>query len=255
MNTMKNNPFSLEEKTILVTGASSGIGRATAIECARMGARVILSARNTERLELTRAELDNQENNHEIMVADLTNQDELEALVNRVPSLDGLVLSSGRTGNALPIKFDKREKINPVFETNFFAPFELMRSLFKSKKLKDGSSVVTIASIGGVKAFATGNGDYGAAKAALNSIMKFAAKEFAAKGIRVNCICPGMIQTPMVDSCGFSEEQLKADIATYPLKRYGKPEEVAYGAVYLLSDATVWVTGTELYIDGGVTVL
>lgn len=252
---MKNNPFSLEEKTILVTGASSGIGRATAIECARMGARVILSARNTERLELTRAELDNQENNHEIMVTDLTNQDELEALVNRVPSLDGLVLSSGRTGNALPIKFDKREKINPVFETNFFAPFELMRSLFKSKKLKDGSSVVTIASIGGVKAFATGNGDYGAAKAALNSIMKFAAKEFAAKGIRVNCICPGMIQTPMVDSCGFSEEQLKADIATYPLKRYGKPEEVAYGAVYLLSDATVWVTGTELYIDGGVTVL
>ena len=255
MNTMKNNPFSLEEKTILVTGASSGIGRATAIECARMGARVILSARNAERLELTRAELDNKENNHEIMVADLTNQDELEALVNAVPSLDGLVLSSGRTGNALPIKFDKREKINPVFETNFFAPFELMRSLFKSKKLKDGSSVVTIASIGGVKAFATGNGDYGAAKAALNSIMKFAAKEFAAKGIRVNCICPGMIQTPMVDSCGFSEEQLKADIATYPLKRYGKPEEVAYGAVYLLSDATVWVTGTELYIDGGVTVL
>lgn len=255
MNTMKNNPFSLEEKTILVTGASSGIGRATAIECARMGARVILSARNAERLELTRAELDNQENNHEIMVADLTNQDELEALVNAVPSLDGLVLSSGRTGNALPIKFDKREKINPVFETNFFAPFELMRSLFKSKKLKDGSSVVTIASIGGVKAFATGNGDYGAAKAALNSIMKFAAKEFAAKGIRVNCICPGMIQTPMVDSCGFSEEQLKADIATYPLKRYGKPEEVAYGAVYLLSDATVWVTGTELYIDGGVTLL
>jgi len=255
MNTMKNNPFSLEEKTILVTGASSGIGRATAIECARMGARVILSARNVERLELTRAELDNQENNHEIMVADLTNQDEIETLVNAVPSLDGLVLSSGRTGNALPIKFDKREKINPVFETNFFAPFELMRSLFKSKKLKDGSSVVTIASIGGVKAFATGNGDYGAAKAALNSIMKFAAKEFAAKGIRVNCICPGMIQTPMVDSYGFSEEQLKADIATYPLKRYGKPEEVAYGAVYLLSDATVWVTGTELYIDGGVTVL
>ena len=155
----------------------------------------------------------------------------------------------------MPIKFDKREKINPVFEANFFAPLELMRSLFKSKKLKDGSSVVTIASIGGVKAFATGNGDYGAAKAALNSIMKFAAKEFAVKKIRVNCICPGMIQTPMVDSCEFSEEQLKTNIATYPLKRYGRPEEVAYGAVYLLSDATVWVTGTELYIDGGVTVL
>lgn len=252
---MKNNPFSLEGKTILVTGASSGIGRATAIECANMGARIVLSARNVERLELTKAELDNKNNDHEILIADLTNQKELEALVKSVPQLDGVVLSSGRTGNALPIKFDKRDKINPVFETNFFAPFELMRQLFKSKKLNDGASVVAIASIGGVKAFATGNGDYGAAKAALNSIMKFAAKEFAAKKIRVNCICPGMIQTPMVDSCEFSEEQLKADIATYPLKRYGKPEEVAYGAVYLLSDATVWVTGTELYIDGGVTVL
>ena len=252
---MMYNPFSLEGKTILVTGASSGIGKATAIECSRLGAKVVLSARNIERLENTLSALEGDKSNHKICAADLTISQELDSLVENVPQLDGLVLSSGRTGNALPIKFDKREKINPVFEANFFAPFELMRSLFKSKKLKDGSSVVTIASIGGVKAFATGNGDYGAAKAALNSIMKFAAKEFAPKGIRVNCICPGMIQTPMVDGCDFSEEQLKADIATYPLKRYGKPEEVAYGAIYLLSDASVWVTGTELYIDGGVTVL
>ena len=249
------NPFSLEGKTILVTGASSGIGRATALECSRLGANVILSARNIQRLEETFVSLVGDDSKHRIITADLTINEELDNLVKNVPQLDGLVLSSGRTGSALPIKFDKRDRMNPVFEANFFAPFDLMRSLYKSKKLKDGSSVVTIASIGGIKAFATGNGDYGAAKAALNSIMKFAAKEFAPKGIRVNCICPGMIQTPMVDSCDFSDEQLKADIATYPLKRYGRPEEVAYGAVYLLSDATVWVTGTELYIDGGVTVL
>ncbi|QYR10296.1 SDR family NAD(P)-dependent oxidoreductase [Prevotella sp. Rep29] len=249
------NPFTLQGKKILVTGSSSGIGRATALECSRLGAQVVLSARNIKRLEETLSMMEGDKSIHQILVADLTVQEELNELVKRVPVLDGIVLCSGRTGNALPIKFDKREKINPVFEANFFAPFELMRSLYKSKKLKNGASVVTIASIGGVKAFATGNGDYGAAKAALNSIMKFAAKEFAAKGIRVNCICPGMIQTPMVDSCEFSEEQLKTDIATYPLKRYGKPEEVAYGAVYLLSDATVWVTGIELYIDGGVTVL
>ena len=251
---MKNNPFSLEGKTILVTGASSGIGRSTAIECAKMGAKVILSARNAERLEQTKAELDNQNNGHEIMMADLTNQDELEALVKSVPLLDGVVLSSGRTGSFLPIKFCKRDKINPVFDTNFFSPFELMRQLFKSKKLKDGSSVVAIASIGGIKSFSSGNGDYGAAKAALNSIMKFSAKEFAPKGIRVNCISPGMIQTPMVDNCGYSAEQIASDIEHYPLKRYGKPEEVAYGAVFLLSDATAWVTGTNLYIDGGVTI-
>lgn len=249
------NPYSLEGKTILVTGASSGIGRATSIECSRLGANVVLSARNEVRLSETLSLMEGDAARHQRFMADLTINQDLERLVNFVPPLDGVVLCSGRVGTSLPIKFDKREKINPVFETNFFAPFELMRLLFKSKKLKDGSSVVTIASIGGVKAFATGNGDYGAAKAALNSIMKFAAKEFAPKGIRVNCICPGMIQTPMVDSCEFTEEQLKADIATYPLKRYGKPEEVAYGAVYLLSDAAVWVTGTELYIDGGVTVL
>lgn len=247
------NPFSLEGKIILVTGASSGIGQATAIACSEMGATVVLTARNNDRLAQTKSRLSNPELNHIIVTAELTNQEELENLVKEVPQLDGVVLCSGRTGNFLPIKFDKRDKINPVFETNFFAPFELMRSLYKSKKLKDGSSVVTIASIGGVNAFATGNGDYGAAKAALNSIMKFAAKEFAPK-IRVNCICPGMIQTPMVDSCGYSAEQIASDIEQYPLKRYGKPEEVAYGAVYLLSDASAWVTGTDLFIDGGVTI-
>jgi len=247
------NPFSLEGKTILVTGASSGIGKATALACAEMGASVILTARNHERLQQTKSRLANPELNHGIIMADLTNQDELDNLVKEVPLLDGVVLCSGRIGSFLPIKFDKRDKINLVFETNFFAPFELMRSLFKSKKLKEGSSVVTIASIGGIKSFSTGNGDYGAAKAALNSIMKFSAKEFAPK-VRVNCICPGMIQTPMVEGCGYSAEQIASDIEQYPLKRYGKPEEVAYGAVYLLSNASAWVTGTELYIDGGVTI-
>lgn len=247
------NPFSLKGKTILVTGASSGIGQATAFVAAEMGAKIVLSARNHQRLEHTWLRLSNPELNHAIITAELTDQEELENLVKQVPQLDGLVLCSGRTGSFLPIKFNKREKINPVFETNFFSPFELMRQLYKSKKLKDGASIVAIASIGGINAFATGNGDYGAAKAALNSIMKFAAKEFAPK-IRVNCICPGMIQTPMVDSCNYSTEQIASDIEHYPLKRYGKPEEVAYGAVYLLSDAAAWVTGTNLYIDGGVTI-
>lgn len=249
------NPFTLKDKTILVTGASSGIGRATAIECSRLGANVILSARDVSRLEDTLTALDGMKSNHSIFPADITVEQDLEKLVNNVPKLDGLVLCSGRSGTGLPVKFEKKEKIIPVFDNNFFGPFELMRSLFKSKKLKDYSSVVTIASVGGVKVFATGNGDYGAAKAALNSIMKYAAKEFASKGIRVNCICPGMIWTPMIVNGELSVEQIASDVAKYPLKRYGKPEEVAYGVVYLLSDATAWVTGTELYIDGGLTVL
>lgn len=249
------NPFSLEGKIILVTGASSGIGRATAIECSKMGATVVLCARNIERLEETKSLLWNQDLEHSVIPAELTNQDALEALVKEMPHLDGVVLGAGRVGNALPIKFDKRDKLNPVFETNFFSQVELLRLLFKSKKLKDKSSVVSIASIGGIKAFATGNADYGAAKAALSSMMKFASKEFAPRGIRVNCICPGMISTPMIEESGLTQEQIEEDMAKYPLKRYGKPEEVAYGAVYLLSEAAAWVTGTDLYIDGGVTVL
>lgn len=249
-----NNPFSLEGKTILVTGASSGIGRATAIECSKMGAKVIISARNRERLEDTKALMFNP-SLHDIYTADLTNDEEICQLAKDIPQLDGLVLSSGRVGSSVPIKFEKRDKIAPVFETNFFSQFELLRILFKSKKLNNSSSVVAIASIGGIKAFATGNGDYGAAKAALNSMMKFASKEFAIRGIRVNSICPGMVDTPMLVKSGIPAEKLEEDKLKYPLKRYGKPEEIGYAAVYLLSDAAAWITGIDLIIDGGITVL
>ena len=249
-----NNPFSLEGKTILVTGASSGIGRATAIECSKMGAKVIISARNRERLEDTKALMFNP-SLHDIYTADLTNDEEVCQLAKDIPQLDGLVLSSGRVGSSVPIKFEKRDKIAPVFETNFFSQFELLRILFKSKKLNNSSSVVAIASIGGIKAFATGNGDYGAAKAALNSMMKFASKEFAIRGIRVNSICPGMVDTPMLVKSGIPAEKLEEDKLKYPLIRYGKPEEIGYAAVYLLSDAAAWITGIDLIIDGGITVL
>jgi NAD(P)-dependent dehydrogenase (short-subunit alcohol dehydrogenase family) len=153
----------------------------------------------------------------------------------------------------MPVKMAKREKIDSVFEINFFAPVELLRLLYSKKKLKSMSSVVLIDSIAGSFNFSTGKVLYGTSKAALNSFMKYAANEFAAKRIRVNSICPGMVETPLIHHGGISDEQLKNYESTYPLGRFGKPEDIAYAAIYLLSDASVWVTGTSLVVDGGCT--
>lgn len=244
------NPFSLDGKTILVTGASSGIGRSIAIECSKFGAQIVICGRNKERLQETLSALEG--DNHIVFEGDLLFEDTLNELVSHVPQLDGAVFSAGK-GLTLPFQFSTREKFDDIFNVNFFSPIELLRLLAKKKKFNSHASIVFIASIGGVKKFSVGNSIYGASKAALQSMATFAAQELAAKKIRVNSICPGMVETPLIHRGTLTEEQFNADMATYPLKRYGKPEDIAYGAIYLLSDASSWVTGHSLVIDGGVT--
>lgn len=249
---MTENPFSLAGKTILVTGASSGIGKRTAIESARLGADVIISARNLERLEETRLAIAEFGKEAVVIPAELTSAEDVESLVSSVPDLDGVVLCSGK-GLTLPVQFASREKFDEMFSINFFSPVELLRLLYKKKKIKKEGSVVVIASLGGTAVYSGGNSIYGASKAALNSFMKFCAKEFAARKIRVNTICPAMVETPLIHRGTVSDEQLQEDMKRYPLKRYGQPEDIAYGAVYLLSDASCWVTGHSLVIDGGLS--
>ena len=244
------NPFSLEGKTILVTGASSGIGRQTAIECSKMGAKVIVCGRNQERLNETLSSMEGE--GHVLFTGDLLEEGVINQLVLEIPNVDGAVLAAGR-GLTLPFQFSTREKFDEIFNINFFSNVELLRMLAKKKKINANGSVVVIVSIGGTKKFAPGNGIYGAAKAALNSMVHFAAIELAPKKVRVNGICPGMIDTPLIHRGTISDEQLKLDAENYPLKRYGKPEDVALGAVYLLSEASSWVTGHSLVIDGGIT--
>lgn len=246
-----NNPFSLEGKTILVTGASSGIGQETAIQCSKMGAKVIITARNEERLNETLSQMEG--DGHRIVLAELTQQANLEKLVDAIDSLNGVVLCAGK-GMTSPFPFSTKEKFDTVFEINFFAPVELLRLLVKKKKLAKESSVVFVSSVGGNFSFNVGNGVYGASKAALNSIMKFCAKELAPKKIRVNSVNPGMVNTKLIQGGTISEEQHQLDMEKYPLKRYGEPEEIAYGIIYLLSDASSWVTGHSLVIDGGLTI-
>ena len=244
------NPFSLEGKRILVTGASSGIGKAIAIECSRLGANVIVSGRNEERLAQTLSKLEGE--GHKIIKADLTVKNETDELVANVDLLDGCVLCLGIT-HLSPFKFATREKLDEVFNANFFAPIELLRLLVKHNHLNKGSSVVCLSSVGGNFSCENGLGMYGSTKAALSSMMKFAARELSPKKIRVNSLCPGMTQTAMAEPGIVTSEQLRADMERYPLKRYGEPRDIALAAVYFLSEASSWITGTDFLIDGGLS--
>lgn len=245
------NPFSLEGRTVLVTGASSGIGRTTAIECSRMGAHVVITGRDKVRLDEVLSELEG--DGHRAIIADLTLEEQVQALLEQLPVVDGVVLCAGQ-GTVVPFKMADRKKQDPIFEINYFAPVELLRQLLKKKKLASPSSVVFVSSIGGVDSITIGNSIYGASKAALNSVMRFCALELAPKRIRVNSVCPGMVNTRLIKCGAVSDEQHQADMQKYPLKRYGEPEDIAHGIIYLLSEASSWVTGHSLVIDGGYTV-
>ncbi|AGB29469.1 dehydrogenase of unknown specificity, short-chain alcohol dehydrogenase like protein [Prevotella dentalis DSM 3688] len=246
------NPFSLAGKQILVTGASSGIGKEIAIRCARMDASVILTARNKERLAQTAQEMPHADRHLQI-IADICDDNDLEQLTAELPTLDGVVVCVGK-GLTLPFQFATKDKFMDLFLTNFFAPTELIRLLYKKKLISKNGSIVILSSLGGNQIFSGGNSIYGASKAALNSIMKFCAKEFAPRKIRVNSICPGMVDTPFIHRGTITEEQLAQDKQRYLLKRYGTSEDIANGAIYLLSDASSWMTGESLVIDGGVSV-
>lgn len=243
------NPYSLEGKVILVTGASSGIGRATAIECSKMGAQVILTARNKERLEDTLSEMEG--TNHQIVVADLSTEEGIDNLVAQLPLLDGIVSNAGIL-KTLPIQFIKKVNLFDVLNVNTVAPILLIQSLYKRKKINKGGSVVFTSSAASMFAD-VGNAIYSSSKGAIDSFMRVAALELAVKKIRCNCVNPGMVETPLINKGTFTQEDKEREINRYPLKRYGEPTDIALAIVFLLSDASSWITGINLKIDGGVT--
>ncbi|MFZ4455607.1 MAG: SDR family NAD(P)-dependent oxidoreductase [Bacteroidales bacterium] len=246
------NPYSLINKTVLVTGASSGIGKALAIECSRLGAEVIICGRNEQRLEETLSELEG--NNHSFRKADFSNNDQITSLVELLPTLDGVVHCAGFT-HTLPFQFVNEADLMAIMQVNFVSATLLSQGLVKTKKIGKGSSVVFVSSISGVNVSVLGNAMYSASKGAINGMAKSMALDLASKGIRVNCVTPGMINTNLLHREVVTEEQLAEDMKKYPLKRYGEPIEVAHAVIYLLSDAAKWVTGSNLLIDGGYTLL
>lgn len=244
------NPFSLSGKTILVTGASSGIGRTTAIECSKLGASIIITGRDQERLMNTYSELEG--TGHKSFCADLTNNDELELLVDSLPKLDGCVNNAGIVG-LVPTAFMTEEKITRMQQINLNAPMLLTKMLVKKKKMMNPSSIVFTSSVAGVYRVSMGNAIYATTKCGIDAFMRTAALELASKGIRCNSVNPAMVETRILNRGQLTPEQYEADRQRYPLKRYGRPEDVAWGIIYLLSDASSWVTGTSLKLDGGMT--
>lgn len=244
------NPFTLQGKTVLVTGASSGIGQATAIACSRLGAKLVITGRNNERLSSTYRSLEG--SGHLKMVADLCDVDKIDELVDFCPTLNGCVNNAG-INKTLPIKFINQTDLHETMRINTYSPIILTQKLVKQKKLAKAASIVFTSSIAGVFRSSMANSMYSASKGAINGFMKNAALELASKQIRVNSVNPAMVETGIVGKGGISTEQYEEDKKRYPLKRYGQPNDIAYAIVYLLSDASSWVTGSNLLIDGGIT--
>lgn len=244
---MSYNPFSLEGKTILVTGASSGIGRGIAIACSKMGATVILNGRNQMKLDATLGMLDVGE--HKMIAADLTISESVNRMIEFLPSLDGVVHCAG-IGQRVLCKLATEQDIDSVMNANFKGPVLLQSELLKHKRISKGASIVFIASIS-TWSPSIGNAFYSASKGAIVSYANCLALELAPRKVRVNCISPAMVWTDLAIQDGVDEEQLKSDEQKYPLKRYGTPEDVANLAIYMLSEASAWMTGSNVKISGG----
>lgn len=243
------NPFSLEGKTILVTGASSGIGRGVCIDTSKMGATIHLTARNEERLQETLNQMEGEK--HQVHIYDLCDKAALESLVDSLPQLDGVVLCAGII-KTVPVKNISEEALDEIFNTNIMADIRMVSRMLKKKKLNRGSSVVFISSVStfNVK---IGNSLYSATKGAVNSFAKAMALEVAKQEMRVNCIQPGFVPSNILSSGAIEEDAfLKFYAERHPLG-FGTPTDIANGCIYLLSDASKWVTGSIFTIDGGYT--
>lgn len=248
---MNFNPFTLAEKKVLVTGASSGIGRAIAVACSQMGACVIITGRNVDELSKTYEML--QGDGHSKVVADLNSETDVDIMVESLPALDGFVSNAGINKRSL-CRYIKESEVDLIMKTNLMSPVLLTKKILKSKKLNAGASVVFISSIAAFHS-SIGDGIYSATKGGIASFSKVLALELAGSKMRVNTIQPAMVRTSLINHGPLSAEDYEKDERKYPLGRYGKPEEIAYAAVYLLSDATCWMTGSDLVIDGGISLI
>lgn len=239
--------FYLNNHYVLITGASSGIGRACAIEASSLGAHCILVGRNEAELQKTKSLC---KNDSSIFCADLTSQENIEKIAGQIPMLDGVVHCAGII-NPKPIKFLKPQNIKEIFDINFNVPVLLTSSLLQKNKLNDGASIVFISSISSQHPY-FGGAMYVSSKAALEAFSKTVAIETASKKIRSNVILPGLVKTNMLEEtkAATGEAYFNSYEKQYPLG-FGEPEDVANAVCFLLSHESKWITGSELKMDGG----
>lgn len=241
------NPYSLEGKTILITGAASGIGKATSIESSKLGAKIVAVDLNGEGLSSLLSQMEGSD--HLSFTGNLCDDDFLKQLAEDVPLLDGVFLCAG-VSDTTPVKFITEEKIDRVFDVNLKAPIMMLKQLLVKKKINKGGSLVWMSSYGAEKV-EPGLGIYAASKSAVNGIMRAYAKELVSRKIRSNSIMPMMIRTELLSTLNnISDKDWEKQEAMYPLG-FGSPLDVAYAAIYLFSDASRWITGTQIKMDGG----
>jgi NAD(P)-dependent dehydrogenase (short-subunit alcohol dehydrogenase family) len=244
----------LQGKTILVTGASSGIGAEAARVVSELGARVVLSGRNRERLELTQRSL--QGNGHGLIARELSglaSGEELAAeAVQSAGPLSGVVHCAGFMLNR-PLRFLSEADADSLMRLNHGSAMGLLKGFRKKGACASGGSAVLVASVMGVVG-QPGLAEYCASKGALISATRALALELARDSLRVNCVVPGMVRTELMEKhfSTLTVDQMKAIENMHPLG-LGQPRDVAYAIAYLLSDAARWITGTSLVIDGGYT--
>lgn len=248
------NPLDLTGKTILVTGASSGIGRETSILLSELGAKIILVARRDDELQKTKELLKGDD--HLVEAFDLTNFDAvsgwLKNISQKTGALHGLVHSAG-VQKIQPLRFTTMYDINQIFSINIVAAIALAKAFRQRNVFKADSSLVFLSSVAGIVGD-SGLSVYAASKGALISLAKSLAVEFAKYKIRVNCIAPAIIRTEMVKKweTSLTEEQVCTNIANSSLG-IGTPRDVANAVAFLLADTGRWITGTTLVVDGGYT--
>lgn len=248
------NPFNLRGKIIIVTGASSGIGRQCAIDFSRMGATVILIARNEERLAQTLSEMSG--SGHSSISADLTDFNNIHGIVESIVlsngKVDGLVNCAG-ISTTLPLKLISTEKLDEFFKANVYTALELTREVLKVKNINPGGSIIFFSSIMGCVG-ESGKSLYSMTKGALIAASRSLACEFAKRQIRINCISPGAILTPINENMPHmaDPEQRKLLEAKHPLG-LGQTTDISSACIYLMSDASRWITGQNLIVDGGYT--
>ena len=247
-----NNPFSLENKTILITGASSGIGKATAILCAQMGAKLIVTGKTESKLDEVFDSLVGE--CHQKIIVDFENENAIIDLIAMVNKLDGIVHSAGIL-ETIPLAFTNSEKLSRIMRINFEVPFSITQQLLKSKKFNKDTSIVFVSSLSGYSTVATGISAYSASKGAISASIRVMALELASKRIRVNAVCPGMIKNLMnIENYNLTKAQLLEDEKrNYPLG-YGTSKKIASSIAFLLGEGSSWITGTNLVIDGGASI-
>lgn len=250
MSEAKPSPFSVAGRRVLITGASGGLGRATAVSLATNGATVVACGRDRSRLEATVADCPGE--GHVIALGDLTTDEAMDATADIAGKVDGIVHCAG-ISIPTPLRLAKREFVEAVFRTNYVAPMMLTQRMLAKGRVAKGGSILFVSSINAFRGVA-GTGIYAGSKGALVATTRCVALETAKHGIRVNCIAPDLVETSLLETSGTLQdtgEWLEMQRKLHPLG-LGKPDDVANAAIFFLSDASRWITGTSLLMDGGI---